>query len=91
MLSDQTHRPGTKLRIDLLRHGAHPPVLKQERHQTWAGSEFRRRWLDLLASGRSVASVAAELGISDQTIYWLAPAGAHRPRRSGRADQPREG
>ncbi|WP_299521213.1 hypothetical protein, partial [uncultured Serinicoccus sp.] len=27
-------------RIDLLRHGAHPPVLKQERHQTWGGSTF---------------------------------------------------
>lgn len=32
-------------------------------------AEFRRRVLDLLASGRSVASVAADLGISDQTIY----------------------
>lgn len=32
-------------------------------------AEFRRRVLDLLASGRSVANVAADLGISDQTIY----------------------
>ena len=31
--------------------------------------EFRRRVLDLIASGRSVASVAADLGVSDQTIY----------------------
>jgi transposase-like protein len=32
-------------------------------------SEFRRRVLDLVASGRSVASIAADLGVSDQTIY----------------------
>jgi transposase len=32
-------------------------------------SEFRRRVLDLVAGGRSVASIAADLGVSDQTIY----------------------
>lgn len=32
-------------------------------------AEFRRRVLDLLAEGRSVASVAHDLDISDQTIY----------------------
>lgn len=32
-------------------------------------SEFRRRVLDLVASGRSVASIAADLGVSDQTVY----------------------
>lgn len=31
--------------------------------------EFRRKVLDLLAEGRSVASVAHDLDISDQTIY----------------------
>lgn len=31
--------------------------------------EFRRRVLDLIESGRSVVEIAAELGISDQTIY----------------------
>jgi transposase-like protein len=31
--------------------------------------EFRRKVLDLIAAGRSVASVAADLGVSDQTIY----------------------
>ena len=31
--------------------------------------EFRRRVLDLITSGRSVASIAADLGVSDQTIY----------------------
>ena len=31
--------------------------------------EFRRRVLDLVTAGRSVASVAADLGVSDQTIY----------------------
>ncbi len=32
-------------------------------------SEFRRRVLDLIASGRSVASFSDDLGVSDQTIY----------------------
>ena len=32
-------------------------------------SEFRRRVLDLVASGRPVASVAGDLGVSAQTIY----------------------
>ena len=32
-------------------------------------SEFRCRVLDLVASGRSVASVSGDLGVSDQTIY----------------------
>ena len=31
--------------------------------------EFRRRVLDLLAVGRSVASLSKDLGVSDQTIY----------------------
>jgi transposase len=31
--------------------------------------EFRRRVLDLIASGRSVASIAVDLGVSDQTVY----------------------
>ena len=31
--------------------------------------EFRRKVLDLLAAGRSVASVAADLGVSGQTVY----------------------
>src|ERR1700722_11532088 len=31
--------------------------------------EFRRRVLDLIESGRKVADVARDLGISDQTIY----------------------
>ncbi len=31
--------------------------------------EFRRKVLDLLAEGRSVASVGHDLDISDQTIY----------------------
>lgn len=32
-------------------------------------SEFRRRVLDLIAAGRSVASVAEDLGVSAQTVY----------------------
>ena len=32
-------------------------------------SEFRRKVLDLLAAGRSMASVASDLGVSTQTIY----------------------
>jgi transposase len=31
--------------------------------------EFRRKVLDLIASGRKVADVARELGVSGQTIY----------------------
>ncbi len=31
--------------------------------------EFRRRVLDLIAAGRPVASIASDLGVSDQTIY----------------------
>ncbi|MDE0138774.1 MAG: transposase [bacterium] len=31
--------------------------------------EFRRKVLDLLAAGRSVASLSSDLGVSDQTIY----------------------
>jgi hypothetical protein len=31
--------------------------------------EFRRKVLDLVAAGRPVAQVAADLAISDQTIY----------------------
>lgn len=32
-------------------------------------TEFRRRALDLLASGRKVVDVARDLGISGQTLY----------------------
>jgi transposase-like protein len=32
-------------------------------------AQSRRRVLDLIASGRKVADVAADLGISEQTIY----------------------
>jgi transposase len=31
--------------------------------------EFHRRVLDLVAAGRSVASIAADLGVSKQTVY----------------------
>ncbi len=31
--------------------------------------EFRRKVLDLLADGRSVASIAADLDVSKQTVY----------------------
>ena len=35
--------------------------------------EFRRKVLDLLDAGRSVASIAADLDVSDQSIYtWRA-------------------
>ncbi|WP_448621029.1 transposase [Geodermatophilus sp. URMC 65] len=45
-------------------------------------AEFRRKVLDLVESGRPVADVAKELGISDQTIYiW---------RRQDRLDKGRE-
>ena len=31
--------------------------------------EFRRRVLDLVASGRKIADVARDLGVSGQTVY----------------------
>jgi Transposase. len=31
--------------------------------------EFRRKVLDLLKAGRKVAQIAAELGVTEQTIY----------------------
>lgn len=46
-------------------------------------AEFRRKVLDLLAEGRSVASIAHDLNISDQTIYtW------RRQDRIDRGQQP---
>jgi transposase len=42
-------------------------------------AEFRQRVLDLIAAGRRVRGVAADLGISEQTVYsW---------RRQERVDQ----
>jgi transposase len=42
-------------------------------------AEFRQRVLDLIAAGRGVRDVAADLGISEQTVYsW---------RRQERVDQ----
>ena len=31
--------------------------------------EFRRKVLDLIAAGRTVAAISADLGVSGQTIY----------------------
>ena len=46
-------------------------------------AEFRRKVLDLLADGKSVASVAHDLDVSDQTIYtW------RRQDRIDRGEQP---
>lgn len=46
-------------------------------------AEFRRKALDLGAEGRSVASVAHDLDISDQTLYiW------RRQDRINRGEQP---
>ena len=38
-------------------------------------SEFRRRVLDLLAAGRSVASLSADLGVSEADDLQLATPG----------------
>lgn len=46
-------------------------------------AEFRHKVLDLLAEGKSVASVAHDLDVSDQTIYtW------RRQDRIDRGEQP---
>ena len=45
--------------------------------------EFRRKVLDLVAAGRPVAQIAADLQISDQTIYdW------RRQEQSAKPDSP---
>lgn len=50
-------------------------------------AEFRRKVLDLLADGKSVASIAHDLDISDQTDdLWLASPGPDRPRPATRAE-----
>ena len=41
-------------------------------------AEFRRRALDLVAAGKTVAEVARLLEVSDQSIYAVAAAGADR-------------
>lgn len=47
-------------------------------------TEFRRRALDLLASGRKVVDVARDLGISDQTLYnWRQQERIDRGEESG--------
>lgn len=47
-------------------------------------AEFRRKVLDLLEAGRSVAEVAEQLGVSGQTIYnWRNPDLVDRGLRSG--------
>jgi transposase len=47
-------------------------------------AEFRRRVLDLIAEGRPVAEVAADLGISAQAIYtWRKQEQIDRGDRSG--------
>ena len=52
--------------------------------------EFRRKVLDLLKSGRTVAEVASSLEVTEQTIYnWLWPR-AHRYRTEVGAELDRE-
>jgi transposase len=54
-------------------------------------AEFRQRVLDLVASGRPVAQVAAELGISAQAIYtWRQQDQIDRGERSGLTSSDRE-
>ena len=51
--------------------------------------EFRHRVLDLIASGRKIADVARDLGVSDQTIYnWRKQEQIDRGQRPGlRSDE----
>src|SRR5699024_11693598 len=42
MLAHEPHAPRAQLGIDLLRHAVHPLGLKQQRHQTRAGSKRLR-------------------------------------------------
>ena len=46
--------------------------------------EFRRKVLDLIEAGRPVAEVAAQLGVSEQTIYnWRSQDQIDRGLRAG--------
>jgi transposase-like protein len=45
------------------------PVIRGGRVPKGYPPEFRRKVLDLVAAGRQVAQVAADLDISEQTIY----------------------
>lgn len=54
-------------------------------------AEFRQRVLDLVASGRPVAQIAAELGISGQVIYtWRKQDAIDRGERTGLTSSDRE-
>ena len=75
----------------------HGPLTRED-HQSVPKrypAEFRRKVLDLVAAGRPVAQVAADLAISEQTIYvWrrqhLIDTGqlpGHHQRRERRADR----
>lgn len=44
-------------------------VVEEDSHARAYPPEFRRRDVDLVEAGRRVAEVAADLGMSDQTIY----------------------
>ena len=47
-------------------------------------AEFRRKVLDLIEAGRRVTEVAAQLGVSDQTIYnWRNQDQIDRGERAG--------
>jgi len=60
-----------------------PDIRRNRWDDSGYSAEYRRRVLDLLAAGRSVASVAHDLDISDQTIYnW------RRQDRIDRGHQP---
>ncbi len=46
--------------------------------------EFRRKVLDLIAAGRTVAAISADLGVSGQTIYnWRNQDQVDRGERPG--------
>ena len=46
--------------------------------------EFRKRVIELVKDGRKVSEVAADLGISEQTIYtWLRQARIHAGLEAG--------
>jgi transposase-like protein len=47
----------------------HPVFPTEDRVARSYPPEFRRKVLDLIAAGRPVAQIAADLDISDQTIY----------------------
>jgi DNA invertase Pin-like site-specific DNA recombinase len=62
-------------------------LIPKERHGQELSTGVRRKVLDLLDAGGSVAQIAQDLGITGQTIYNLSEAVSARQRTMRRGDR----